>query len=429
MEKQIFQGRVSDAGASLHGQNGQAPRRSVDGGSLGAEGGVAHAPPFSVYRDCDVFVTGHTGFKGAWLCEWLLLLGARVTGFALPPPTTPSLFDQLGLASRIHADLRGDVRDAGALADAIGRCKPRIVFHLAAQPLVRLSYEIPVETFSTNVLGTVHLLDAVRRSGHRCAVVVVTTDKCYENREWMHGYREDDPMGGHDPYSASKGCAELVTASWRRSFWGADSPVAVATARAGNVLGGGDWASDRIVPDAIRALAKGEPICVRNPRSTRPWQHVLEPLSAYLLLAQRLWEVLQPGCASGSAGARPSSHRPCALEGAFNFGPSLDSNRDVETLVRGILRHWPGALSLASAQNAPHEAGLLNLAIDKARHLLRWKPTWDFQQTIEKTVAWYLHCCGRAGGDFSSNSQASSEDIRSFTRRQINEFSSEFSLV
>lgn len=331
-----------------------------------------------------VLVTGHTGFKGAWLCEWLLALGAEVTGYSLPPPTDPSLFVQLGLETRMKS-LTGDVRDAAALSAVVREGNFDFVFHLAAQPLVRLSYAEPVETYATNVMGTVHLLEAVRKSGHPCSVVVVTTDKCYENREWLHGYREEDPLGGRDPYSSSKGAAELVVAAYRQSFFtlagkpGTQEGVHLASARAGNVIGGGDWALDRIVPDCIRSLATGAAIPVRNKVATRPWQHVLEPLSGYLWL--------------GAAMAGVKSHKlPLASERyaqAFNFGPGLESNKTVADLVQEILLHWPGAWDDRCDPNAPHEAKLLNLATDKARHLLGWFPVWDFETTVAQTVSWY----------------------------------------
>ncbi len=334
------------------------------------------------YRGKRVLLTGHTGFKGAWLAEWLLSLGAEVTGFALPPPTTPSLFGQLGLASRLR-HIEGDVRDLAAVRAAFAVARPDFVFHLAAQPLVRLSYDQPTETFAANVMGTANILEAARLAAdpaRPCAIVAITTDKCYENREWVHSYREEDPMGGYDPYSASKGAAELVIASYRRSFFSAPGcPVRLASARAGNVIGGGDWALDRIVPDCIRALAKGESIPVRNKVATRPWQHVLEPLSGYLWL--------------GAALAAPETARvkfaPALYASAFNFGPALASNKTVAELVQEILKHWPGRWDDKSDPHAPHEAKLLNLATDKAHHLLGWSPAWPFAETIDRTVAWY----------------------------------------
>ncbi len=331
------------------------------------------------YRSRKVFVTGHTGFKGSWLCEWLLSLGAEVTGYALDPQANEVLYDQLGLGARLVADHRGDLEERERLAAIVAEAQPEVVLHLAAQPLVRLSYDVPVETFATNVIGTAHLLDAVRRSDHTCAVVCVTTDKCYENREWLHAYREEDAMGGHDPYSASKGAAEIVISSYRRSFFPPSGKVKVASARAGNVIGGGDWAADRIVPDCVRALRNGESIPVRNKIATRPWQHVLEPLSGYLWLGAVLGQSNVPG-----AQVREE------VASGFNFGPALTSNRTVAELVQELIIHTNGEWSDASDPNALHEASKLNLATDKAFHLLEWKPVWSFEETLEKTAAWYL---------------------------------------
>jgi len=329
------------------------------------------------YSNKRVFLTGHTGFKGSWLAEWLLLLGAEVYGYALDPQTHEVLYGQLGLERRMAMDTRGDLADRIKLDRALADANPDIIFHLAAQPLVRLSYEIPVETFATNVMGTAHLLDAVRRLNRPCTVICITTDKCYENREWLHAYRENDAMGGHDPYSASKGAAELVISSFRDSFFNRKSEtgdhgdgIKLASARAGNVIGGGDWAIDRIVPDCIRAIRAGRPIAVRNKIATRPWQHVLEPLGGYLWLGARL--ARQPDLAS-----------------SFNFGPALTSNRTVADLVRKLLEHLPGEWIDASDPDAPHEASKLNLAIDKAFHLLGWQPVWDFESTIAMTAGWY----------------------------------------
>ena len=326
------------------------------------------------YAGKRVLVTGHTGFKGSWLCEWLLALGADITGLALPPPTDPALFDQLGLAKRMR-DLRGDLRDLAVVRSAIDTVRPDFVFHLAAQSLVRLSYDQPVETYATNVMGTVNLLEAVRLGGAPCTVVAVTTDKCYENTGQAHGYHEEEPLGGHDPYSSSKGAAELVISAYRRSYFsGPESPVRLASARAGNVIGGGDWARDRIVPDCIRSLQRGEIIPVRNRQATRPWQHVLEPLSGYLWLGARLRAA---GPAAGD------------LATAFNFGPTPEATRPVATLVAEVLKHWPGGWEDRSDPRAVHEAALLSLAIDKADRLLGWKPAWDFATTIARTVDWY----------------------------------------
>ena len=331
-----------------------------------------------LYRSKRVFVTGHTGFKGSWLTQWLLELGAHVTGYALPPPTKPSMFEQIGLEGKIK-HIVGDVRDLVKLSAAIAEARPDFIFHLAAQPLVRLSYEQPVETYSTNIMGTVNLLEAVRLEAKPCVVVIVTTDKCYENKEWLHGYREEDPMGGFDPYSSSKGAAELVVAAYRRSYFSDPKlGIHVATARAGNVIGGGDWAVDRIVPDCVRSLQKSEAIVVRNKTSTRPWQHVLEPLSGYLWL--------------GACLSKPElSHFGDRLACAFNFGPELSSNKTVAELVDQILKYWPGKWADKSDPHALHEAKLLNLATDKAFHVLSWRPSWNFEKTIQSTVYWYLN--------------------------------------
>ncbi len=369
----------------------------------------------NTFRDRRVLVTGDTGFKGSWICEWLLSEDANVYGIGLAPNTRPALFNQLDLVTRIH-HTELDIRDAIALRDYVDEVDPEIVLHLAAQPLVRLSYEIPVETYATNVMGTVHLLDAIRHlanssrtrtnnsnaSPKPIAAVMVTTDKCYENKEWLHSYREEDPMGGYDPYSSSKGACEIAIASYRNSFFppsklktrtensNANSNsnsnfhrVALASARAGNVIGGGDWALDRIIPDCIRALKKGAPIPVRNKIATRPWQHVLEPLGGYLLLAAELWRGLngQP--------AFQAKFPYTDLCTAFNFGPNLQSNRPVGELVEEVLKNWPGEWSDQSDPKAPHEASLLNLATDKAHHMLNWSPQWNFQETIKKTVDWY----------------------------------------
>jgi CDP-glucose 4,6-dehydratase len=342
------------------------------------------------YKGKTVLVTGHTGFKGAWLCEWLLMLGARVVGVALSPNTQPALFDQLGLAERLQHHVL-DIRDRDALVQRVLATEADVVFHLAAQPLVRLSYDEPVETYATNVMGTVHLLEALRQvkprchaSNRVCATVFITTDKCYENREWLHAYREDDALGGYDPYSSSKAAAELVIAAYGRSYFnparaGEPPCIGIASARAGNVIGGGDWAQDRIVPDCMRHLQQGEPIAVRNPQATRPWQHVLEPLSGYLVLAAQQHRALQ---------AQDSTALRVTCTG-YNFGPVLMANQPVRALVEEILKHWPGNWIDASDAAAPHEAGRLNLAWDKAFHQLGWQPRWDFATTIRRTVHWY----------------------------------------
>jgi CDP-glucose 4,6-dehydratase len=340
-----------------------------------------------------VLLTGHTGFKGAWLLLWLQELGAQVWGMALKPEPEPNLFRQLVLERppTWHHGWQhheGNICDMSALSSVVDNCQPEVVFHLAAQPLVRHSYQDPLGTWATNVQGSLHLLEALRTIGQPCAVVMVTTDKVYENREWCYGYRESDRLGGHDPYSASKAAAELAITSWRASFCGTNSHqtphLRIATARAGNVIGGGDWSADRIVPDAMRALAATQPIAVRNPNATRPWQHVLEPLGGYLRLAEALATDPNPPCE------------------AFNFGPHLESNRTVRDLVCTLLSHWPGQWVDQSDPSAPHEAGLLHLQIDKAFHSLDWQPRWDYETTIEHTARWYyavhegtsaLDCC------------------------------------
>ena len=334
----------------------------------------------NAYQNKTVLVTGHTGFKGSWLCQWLLRLGAKVHGYALDPQPHETLYGQLGLTNDIESDTRGDIRNLSKLRETFQRVKPDAVFHLAAQPLVRLSFEAPVDTFEINIIGTANVLESIRTLDHACSTVIVTTDKCYENREWLHAYREEDPMGGYDPYSASKGCAELVVSSYRRSFFSSNNRQKVASARAGNVIGGGDWAIDRIVPDVFRALQKGEAIPVRNKHATRPWQHVLEPLSGYLWLCANL--LLDPRPAPAPA----TTDQLCS---GFNFGPSLASNRTVADVVQAILSHTGGEWIDQSDPNAPHEASKLNLAIDKAFHLLAWSPSWSFHETIEQTVRWY----------------------------------------
>jgi CDP-glucose 4,6-dehydratase len=352
----------------------------------------------SAYNGKRVLVTGHTGFKGAWLCEWLLGLGAEVTGLSLPPPTEPALFNVLGLAQRLHHIL-GDIQEQEVVRAVVKEAKPDFVFHLAAQSLVRESYRIPRETFNVNAMGTLHLLEALRDCTQPCAAVFITTDKCYENREWHHGYRETDPLGGRDPYSASKAAAELIIASYRNSFFQIH-PVKIASCRAGNVIGGGDWAADRIIPDCVNALQQSKPILVRNRRATRPWQHVLEPLSGYLWL--------------GASLAAPKL-RVCdlpALASAFNFGPNRDSNRSVEDLVEEVLRHWPGRWQDKTDPNAPHEAGLLQLSTDKAAALLRWFPVWSFVEAVEQTVQWY-----RKASQFTKT-----KEFQKLTRRQIAQY-------
>jgi len=321
-----------------------------------------------------VFLTGHTGFKGSWLALWLQQLGATVTGFALAPPTQPSLFEEAGVAQGMHSIL-GDVRDLSALQRAMQEAQPDVVIHMAAQALVRLSYDTPVETYATNVMGTVHLLEAVRQTPGVRAVVNVTTDKCYENKEWVWGYRENEPMGGFDPYSNSKGCSELVSAAYRSSFFNpadhARHGVALATARAGNVIGGGDWAKDRLIPDILDAFAAGRAVQIRNPHATRPWQHVLEPLRGYLTLAQRLVE-----------------GGPAFAEG-WNFGPHSDDARPVEWIVRQLAARWgAGAHWQVDAGEHPHEATYLKLDISKAAQRLPWRPVLRLDDALGLIVDW-----------------------------------------
>ncbi|MBM3856405.1 MAG: CDP-glucose 4,6-dehydratase [Verrucomicrobia bacterium] len=327
----------------------------------------------TVYKNKRVWLSGHTGFKGAWLAEWLLQLGAEVHSYALEPATTPALFNQLNLALRLNHEV-GDVRNFEQLQKSIISFEPDFVFHLAAQPLVRYGYQEPIETYETNVMGTLHVLEVMRElqkiSSKRIAAVMVTTDKCYENLEDQTAYHEEHPLGGHDPYSSSKAMAEIATAAYRRSYFFNTSTVHVATARAGNVIGGGDWADDRIVPDAIRALEKNKPILVRNPSSVRPWQHVLEPLCGYLMLGAKL-------------------HKDRELAGAFNFGPDPKENYSVIDVVSEVLKHWSGSWKDVSDPTAPHEARHLNLSIKKAREVLGWHPVWNFEKTIERTVEWY----------------------------------------
>lgn len=334
------------------------------------------------WRGRRVLLTGHTGFKGSWLMLWLLELGADVYGLALAPeevdPPAHPLFTSLALAERLgERHFIGDLRDSDVVADVVAISQPEVVLHLAAQPLVRRSYSDPLGTWTTNVQGSLHLLEALRMLRHRCNVVMVTTDKVYANQEWDWGYREDDRLGGHDPYSASKAAMELMVCSWRSSFCGSatyQNPLlAIATARAGNVIGGGDWAIDRIVPDAMRALFQGVEITVRNPRATRPWQHVLEPLAGYLLLAQHL-------------SISPQQHSM-----AYNFGPEREANRSVQDLVLSLLKQWPGSVGWrdVSDPKALHEASFLHLVADRAHRQLNWQPLWNFETTALRTADWY----------------------------------------
>jgi CDP-glucose 4,6-dehydratase len=328
---------------------------------------------FEAFKNKRVFLTGHTGFKGGWLALWLQSLGAEVTGYALAPITTPSLFEAANIASRVKHVI-GDIRDEAAMTKALKESKAEYVLHLAAQPLVRLSYSEPKLTFDTNVGGTVNLLEAVRQTSTVRSVVVVTSDKCYDNHEWTWGYRENDAMGGHDPYSASKGCTELVAAAYLKSFFKPENGVGLATVRAGNVIGGGDWALDRIVPDCMRALSAGEVPGIRNPDAIRPWQHVLEPLYGYLMVADRLVK------------------DPVHTAGAWNFGPLASNCRTVREVADAAVKEWGSARweNLSSTQkNALHEARFLRLCCDKAMSDLKWAPVWDFESTLKLTVRWY----------------------------------------
>ena len=347
------------------------------------------------WRDKRVFVTGHTGFKGSWLCLWLEQLGALVHGYALKPPTKISLFEQACVATGMQSEI-SDIRDGEALASSMIRFQPEIVIHMAAQPLVRLSYAEPVETYSTNVMGTVHLLEAVRKSQSVRAVVNVTSDKCYDNKEWVWGYREDEPMGGYDPYSNSKGCAELVTSAYRNSYFNnakyAEHRVALASCRAGNVIGGGDWADDRLIPDILRAFEKNTPVVVRNPHAIRPWQHVLEPLSGYLLMAEQLFD-----------------HGPVFAEG-WNFGPNDSDARPVDYIVDKLVTLWgEQARWQLDGANHPHEAAYLKLDCSKATQRLNWEPRWHLDETLVRIVKWH-------------KAWLNHDDMRQYTMNEINEY-------
>ncbi|RMF26836.1 MAG: CDP-glucose 4,6-dehydratase [Chloroflexi bacterium] len=336
---------------------------------------MAAFPLSTFWRGKRVLVTGHTGFKGSWLVLWLQRLGARIIGYALSPPTYPSLFEMARVDEGI-VHITGDVLDLAHLQAVLEEHQPEIIFHLAAQSLVRYSYQHPVETYATNVMGTVHLLEAVRRAEGVRVVICVTSDKCYENREWVWGYRENDPMGGYDPYSSSKGCAELVISAYRRSFFPPDDysrhRVAVASVRAGNVIGGGDWAMDRLIPDVMRAFLEDRPVILRHPDARRPWQHVLEPLRGYLLLAERLWE------------------EGPAFAGASNFGPDDEDVQPVSWVVERLATLWgEGARWRVDSGPHPHEARWLKLDCSKAKMLLGWFPQLSLDRALEWTVEWY----------------------------------------
>lgn len=346
------------------------------------------------WKNKSVFLSGHTGFKGGWLALWLSSMGANVTGYALAPNTSPNLFEVLSLRQVLNNSHIANICDFECLLDAVASCKPEIVFHMAAQPLVRYSYVNPVETYMTNVIGTVNVLESIRQTDTVKATVVVTTDKCYENKEWVWGYRENDPMGGFDPYSNSKGCAELVTSAYRQSYF--SDPTGnhnrVASARAGNVIGGGDWSEDRLIPDAIKAFEAGQTLMIRNPLATRPWQHVLEPLSGYLILAQSLYR----------DGDQFSS--------AWNFGPKDKDNRSVQDVIISLSKQWgPSARWQQDTSHQPYEANQLKLDCSKANQQLNWEPRWSLETAIEKIIQWH-------------KAYQVKENMQTMTLNQINQY-------
>jgi len=331
------------------------------------------------WKDKKVFLTGHTGFKGAWLSLWLQSMGAIIKGYSLEPNTTPNLFTEACVGKGMESEI-GDIRDLNQISKSMLDFNPDVLIHMAAQPLVRYSYKNPIETYSTNVMGTVNVLESARKCSNLKSIVSITTDKCYENTGVKTGYKEYDPMGGHDPYSSSKGCAELVTSAYRRSFFSSEDTASLASARAGNVIGGGDWAEDRLIPDILRAFQKSEPVVIRNPLSTRPWQHVLEPLSGYLVLAQELF-------LNGDNFAE-----------GWNFGPKDEECKPVSWILDRMVEIWGGNASWSlDKENNPHEAGFLKLDCSKASSRLKWKPKWDLQFTLKSIVDW--HQIYSNGGD------------------------------
>ena len=343
------------------------------------------------WKNKKVFITGHTGFKGAWLSLWLQDCGAILTGYALAPNTKPNLFDAASVVDGMVSVI-GDVRDLEKLTKSMSDFSPDVVIHMAAQPLVRLSYKNPVDTYSTNVMGTVNLFEAVRKTASVKAVVNVTTDKCYENKEWIWGYREYESMGGHDPYSNSKGCSELVTASYRSSFFNYLGSAKIASGRAGNVIGGGDWAEDRLIPDIFKSFELKEPVVVRNPSATRPWQHVLEPLAGYLVLAERL-------CNEGDEYAE-----------GWNFGPQESDVKPVREIIEYLVERWgDGASWVHDESEQPHEAQLLKLDISKAKNLLEWAPKWTLFRTLDSIIEW-------------EKAWLNGEDVKALTLKQISQF-------
>jgi len=349
----------------------------------------------SFWKDKKVFITGHTGFKGSWLTLWLDSMGAKIKGYALPAPTSPSLYKEANVAKNIISEI-GDIRDFNQLKKSIADFKPEIVFHMAAQPLVRLSYDEPIDTYSTNVMGTVNLLESIRRVGDVKAVVNITSDKCYENREWAWGYRENEAMGGYDPYSNSKGCAELVASSYRQSFFNASQydkhGCALASVRAGNVIGGGDWAKDRLIPDMLKAFSSSEQVEIRSPHAIRPWQHVLEPLSGYITIAESLY-----------------NHGPEFGE-AWNFGPKDDDAKPVSWIVDKLVSIWGNNASwYLSGGKHPHEAHYLKLDCSKAKIRLNWQPVWNLEETLSRIVIW-------------QKSWLEGQDIKQHTLNEIKEY-------
>lgn len=338
-----------------------------------------------------VFLTGHTGFKGSWTVLWLLSLGANVKGYSLEPITNPSLFNIANIEDGIESEI-GDIEDLEKLRKSISDFSPEIVIHMAAQPLVRVSYQDPIGTYKTNVIGTLNLFEAVRSCNSIRVVLNVTTDKCYENKEWEWGYREDEPMGGHDPYSSSKACSELLTSAYRRSFFSHEGNVSIASARAGNVIGGGDWSMDRLIPDAISAFSSEKQLMIRNPMATRPWQHVFEPISGYLLLCEKLYE-------EGSFFAE-----------GWNFGPHYDDIRTVKEVIEYIISKWPNKATWKHDDiEHLHEAQLLHLDISKAQSRLGWRPTWNLDKALDNIISWH-------------EAFLSGKDIRAFSNKQILNF-------
>ena len=347
-------------------------------------------PNSEFWRSKRVLLTGHTGFKGSWLSLWLQSMGSQLQGIALTPPSTPALFDEALVAKGMN-HLVADIRDYDKIKTLVAKFRPEILIHLAAQPLVRLSYQQPVETYATNVMGTVHVMEAARHAGSVRAIVNITTDKCYENKEWVWGYREEEPMGGHDPYSNSKGCAELVSSAYRNSFFKTEG-IAMATARAGNVIGGGDWAIDRLIPDILRALEKQQTVQIRNPQAIRPWQHVLEPLSGYLLLAERLYK-------NGQTDAE-----------GWNFGPRDEDVQPVQWIVERLCETWgQGATWTLQSGDHPHEANYLKLDVSKAKQRLQWEPRWPLRHALKQITEWH-------------RAWLSGDDMQAMCLQQINQY-------